>query len=145
MVGVVVGLQLENPYDLFEAVALMNVVLVTPVLVLLAIGAVRVFSPRYRQLLTRLPVILVGGAVPVLALYGTLNPLPTGAARWGVVLVVFVLALTLFWAVTVFSLRPVATARAAAYALTPDDEGCSEPARRDHLRLTTRPGTSAPN
>lgn len=145
LVGVVVGMQLDTPYNLFEAVALMNVVLVTPVLVLLAIGAVRLFSHPYRQLLTRLPVILVGGAVPVFALYGTLNPLPTGAARWGIVLVGFVLAMTLFWAVTVFSLRPVAAARAAAYALTPDDEGRSGRATGGDARRTTRRRTSARN
>lgn len=115
----VAAVPLTNRFDQFEAIAVAAALLTTPIIFLLAVGAPRLLARQRRQLLASLPLISAGAAVPALALYGTLDPFPTGAARWGLWIAVVVYAATLAWATYLRATRPAAIARAADHALTP--------------------------
>ncbi len=66
-------------------------------------------------------VLGVGVAAPALAIYGTLDPFPTGTERWGVWVALGILAITVLWLLLLRKRRQREFWRAGDHALTPEE------------------------
>lgn len=111
-----------DPLGAYAALATGGALIALPVLLAVVAGAARLLAREGRAPLWWL-VLAAGTAAPALALYGTLQPLPTGPAATGVLLALLVLGCGAGWTAWLRRHRPRAFAAAGAHALTSEGAG----------------------
>ncbi len=79
-------------YNMLSILVIPGSIVVQLIYALLAVVAVRLVAPGWRWLL-----LVLAAAVPVLGIYGTVHPFPTGPYRWGIWLTVIGLLAALLW------------------------------------------------
>jgi amino acid transporter len=116
LAGLVIASGLEDPLALFRTVAVSFSLILMLVYLLLVVGAIRVVrGPSHRT--WHWLVLLPAGALPVLGIYGTLNPWPDGPARVGIWLAAALLGLIGLWAAYLRARNREAFDRAGGYPL----------------------------
>jgi amino acid transporter len=119
LAGLIVATPLADRSDPIRVVGVTFTLIVMLIYLLLVWGAVPFERDRRRP--WHLPVLAAAAALPALAIYGTLTPVPTGTAGLGVGLTAAVLAIGAAWALYFVRRRPETINRAAAHALAPED------------------------
>jgi amino acid transporter len=82
----------ENRFTMLSILVLPGLLMVQAIYALLAVGGFKLLRPGWRWLI---PVI--AATTPVLGIYGTIHPFPTGPVRWGIWLTVAGVVLCVSW------------------------------------------------
>lgn len=94
---------LEERFTMLSILILPGLLAVQAIYALLAVAAVKIVRPGLRWL-----VLLAAAAVPVLGIYGTINPFPEGPVRWGIWLTLIGIGAGVLWFAYLSVRRPSA-------------------------------------
>lgn len=122
--GLVAAAPMQDHGQLFAILVTGAPVAVAFTVIVVAIGGLRLLRAG-RGPIWGWPVVIAGMAVPVLGIYHSLNPLPEGPLRWGLLLPLIQVVLAAVWTGYLRAKRTHRVRRATAYVLTPE---AAEPA-----------------
>ena len=117
-VVVTIGIVIATAIATIERLEMLTILLTAASLVVLVVYlAVVIGSLKFIEFGWKWLIVLAAGAVPVLGIYGSVNPFPEGALQWGVWIAIIGAASALLWTAYVCVTRPDAIAKAGARGL----------------------------
>jgi amino acid transporter len=95
LIPIAAAIPFRDHFQVFEAIIIVLSIAILVLYIALCAGALRLVAERHW--IWGYPLVLLGGAVPALGLYGTFDPFPVGAARVGVWMALGSMACVAVW------------------------------------------------